>query len=424
MSQSSLRPTESSAKSDFAVGAHCPGCRAGAGEPLFSVDRAPVSCGRLFATLEQAARAGRCRLEIVLCAECGHIWNAAHQGTPGDLYNDDYYSSFAASEQGRRYQESLASDLNRVVTVSGKTVLEIGCGDGHFLGLLGNLGANAVGYEPSSTFDLAEKRPGIKVFREQFSFDGSSPEGSDADFVVLRHVLEHLDSPLNVLKSLAAGHPGGGSPDYLFLEVPNVAQLLRDNLYFDFYNDHVHYFSQGSLAHLCASAGWRPTAWIDGRGEFLRLVCVSESTDAGLHRTASPGGGLEEGGDIGVAARRFRRDHRQWREQMVEIVGNNTGSGRRMAVWGAGARGVSLLSGLGTPDDSYAYVVDSDPNKQGKYIPGVQLPVYGPERLRQYPVESVLVTSYTYFDEIWAVLDWFRSSGGKVIRIYPSPEVT
>ncbi len=71
----------------------------------------------------------------------------------------------------------------------------------------------------------------------------------------------------------------------------------------------------------------------------------------------------------------------------------------------------------------YEYVVDSDPNKHGKYLPLLRRPVFSPEQLRLKPVDCVLVTSYTYFDEILAQLDWFRASGGNVIRVYPTPEV-
>lgn len=81
------------------------------------------------------------------------------------------------------------------------------------------------------------------------------------------------------------------------------------------------------------------------------------------------------------------------------------------------------MSGLELDRESFAYVVDSDPNKHGKYLPIVHLPIYPVEQLKLDPVDSVIVTSYTYFDEILAQLGWFLSAGGKVIRVYPMPKL-
>ena len=146
----------------------CPVCGADEKEPLLTVERAPVSCGTLFPSIEGAARAKECHLEFTVCTGCGHIWNDSHPLNQAVEYEENYYSSFAASTQGRGYQKGLALDLDRWVQVSGKTVLEIGCGDGFFLKELASLGARAFGFEPSSTFEVAATQPGIKVFQEQF----------------------------------------------------------------------------------------------------------------------------------------------------------------------------------------------------------------------------------------------------------------
>ncbi len=81
------------------------------------------------------------------------------------------------------------------------------------------------------------------------------------------------------------------------------------------------------------------------------------------------------------------------------------------------------MANLELPSGSIAYAVDSDTHKHGTYLPLSSLPIHSPQHLRQESVENIIVTSYTYFDEILAQLDWFLADGGKVIRVYPSPEV-
>ena len=376
---------------------------------------------------------GLCQLQITLCVNCCHIWNAGYQDDPEALYDQDYYSSKAASPRAREYQEALTGELDRLVGVRGKTVLEIGCGDGLLLKSLGARGANGIGFEPSSTFHISKEQAGIRVFNEPFPFDGILDWGTldlatlklqpQVHLVVMRHVLEHLDSPREVLRSLRTQSLGQPGPRFLFLEVPNVYHLLQERLYFDFYNDHIHYFSIQSITRLLQSAGWAPMVRTNTAAEFLGLV--SANGGCGV-REAAPAGDSAvpaEGEPIARVAMEFRRDFARWKSRMLELITGCREQGQRLAVWGAGSRGVALLAGLDLPDGSYSYVVDSDPNVHGKYLPMNDRPVHSPEWLRQEPVDCVLVTSYTYFDEICAQLDWFRSKGGRIIKAYPNPEL-
>ena len=401
----------------------CPVCGVDEKEPLLTVEHAPVSCGTLYSSIEGATEAGECRLEFTVCTSCGHIWNASYPLNQAVQYDENYYSSFAASTQGRGYQKALARDLDQWVQVSGKTVLEIGCGDGFFLKQLGSLGARAIGFEPSSTFEVAASQPGIEVFHKYFSFDETLKCDIAVDVVVMRHVVEHLAHPGLALNSLATDCFGRPGPQFLFTEVPNALQLLENSLYFDFYSDHIQYFSPGSLNHALRSAGWLPLARLGDNDEFLGLVSVNAEYQP-KEDLASCGLGLPQDRDtVILAANGFRQKFDGWRKQLARAVAGFKEKGSRIAVWGAGARGVSLLSSLGLPGETYDYIVDSDPNKHGKYLPMIQQPVYAPAQLRLKPVDCILVTSYTYFNEILAQLDWFRASGGNVIRVYPTPEV-
>ena len=156
---------------------NCPGCDAANDAPLLSIDEVPASNAKMFSTHEQATSYQVCRLDVVVCQECAHVWNSAFHHSTEDLYDQDYYSSFTKSAQAQGYQENLASVLNETVSLSGKTVLEIGCGDGYFLSSLMGLGAKAIGYEPSATYELTKDKPGLEVVNDFFQFDGSaSPE--------------------------------------------------------------------------------------------------------------------------------------------------------------------------------------------------------------------------------------------------------
>ena len=113
------------------------------------------------------------------------------------------------------------SDFNKI-----HTVMEIGCGDGYFLKSLKDLGAHAIGYEPSSTYNLARSKEGINVVNDFFPFDSNIELDQKVDVVIMRHVLEHLASPRDALVSLGEGRFAGKSPEFLLIEVPNSSQLI------------------------------------------------------------------------------------------------------------------------------------------------------------------------------------------------------
>jgi novobiocin biosynthesis protein NovU/D-mycarose 3-C-methyltransferase len=127
--------------------------------------------------------------------------------------------------------------------------------------------------------------------------------------------------------------------------------------------------------------------------------------------------------DVVSAAFTFKDDYAAWLERLREVISGQLADGSRLAVWGAGARGISLLSGLRDAGAPISYIVDSDPAKHGKYVPLVNLPVYSAEHLKSDPVDCVLISSYTFFDEIASQLRWFSEQGGKIIKVYPVPEV-
>jgi len=402
---------------------NCPGCGTGEFEPLMTVDSAPISCATLFRTKAEAAGSGSCRIEIVMCLRCSHIWNRAFQADSVTKYTGDYHSSVTQSPQARQYQKSLARELDDLVGLGGRTVMEIGCGDGFFLSELSSLGAMALGYEPSSTFDTADTISGIRVKNGYFDFDGAPGSEPSADVVIMRHVLEHLPHPIDVVRSFRSGLFQEPRPEFLFIEVPNSYQLLSEDLYFDFYNDHIQYFSTASLTSLISAAGWMPLAAMGTEREFIRMLF--KNSDYGSEPPMGQGQAIDgtDAPDVMSVALAFKKDYLAWVRRLKEVIDGQSAQGNKVAVWGAGARGISLLSGLREAGAPISYIVDSDPVKHGKYVPLANLPVYSADHLKSDPVECVLVSSYTFFNEISSQLRWFSEQGGKIIKVYPNPEV-
>ena len=404
----------------------CPACGSADQKLLLSLDRVPLSCAQLFNSINEARNSSDCELEIMVCDVCSHIWNCAYKPEAQTFYNDDYYSSVTESPQGRGYQDRLAKDLNLLLKTERMGVVEIGCGDGYFLSALARYCDTAVGFEPSSTYEVASKRQGIEVKNEVFRVEYVEDNLETTDLIVMRHVLEHIPAAGDMLAGLSDQFQKIEKKSYLFIEVPNIRHSLENNLFFDFYHDHIQYFSLGSLKELGYKSGWAFSHEIEGSEEFLRVVFADPSSISDGHSIHSDPGEHQSDtstSELIASALNFARDFASWRDNLKNILENIKKNGGSIAVWGVGARGLALLAGLELPEGFFEYAIDSDKNKYGKYLPAIYLEVFPPEQLEVSPVDYVLVTSYTYFDEIWGQLYQFRKRGGKIVKVYPIPQI-
>jgi hypothetical protein len=184
----------------------------------------------------------------------------------------------------------------------------------------------------------------------------------------------------------------------VFLEVPDVARVLKEMAFWDLYHEHCSYFTLGSLTRLFRGAGLQPTGLSLAFDDQYLLI------EAGV---SEAGSGLLPGEDdleetielVGYFAGHYREKLEEWRRRLAQYAE----SGARVAIWGAGSKGVAFLTTLGLTHE-VACAVDVNPHKQGMYMPGTGHPVVGPDSLEQMPPDVVIVMNPVYLDEIRAAL--------------------
>lgn len=298
-------------------------------------------------------------------------------------------------------------------------MLEIGCGDGFFLNEIFNYCRNAIGFEPFKTYKMAESYKGLKIFNEYFD-PYSTVINEKISLFILRHVLEHIEQPLPFVGALNGLYSRDAEfMQNLFIEVPNASYLLENNMYFDFYYDHIFYFTDISLIYLLKKSGWNKIINIgDKYDEFLTLLCQNKEAISSDNRIDT-----ERVKMIEKTSNVFSKMYAAWNKKLAEILLEIKGKGRKIAVWGAGSRGVTFLTVLCRERNFFDYVVDSDPNKKMLYIPVLGIQVFNPDIIAENPVDYILITAYTYFDEICSTLSKFRKNGLKIIKVYPDIEI-
>lgn len=352
---------------------------------------APAAIERLIPASELATDA-RIDLRVLRCADCGFI-HQARSPLPPDYYRT-YDKSAVHSPKMRAYQDALAAELIERCGLGGAHVLEGGCGDGYFAAALTRHGATVTAVEPAAPEVAQARGRGVTVVHDYLTPAVALPPAS-FDAFVSRQVIclvEDLQAFAGAIAKFLK--PGGVG----FIEVADVSFALRQHRYCDFFADYVNYFSQSSMLHLLHRHGLELRESTSRAGGEYMLVAFEKP----VHETVAQGAT-----EFFLALR--------------EIVLAERGQGRRVACWGAGGRGVSTLGLARLSPNEIEYVVDIAPEKQGLFMPGSRLPVVGPGHLQSQPVDTVVVTSLAYEDEILRDLRGKHGFRGRVVLLLPQP---
>ncbi len=314
-------------------------------------------------------------LEVYRCERCGLVQLAVD---PEPAYYADYVMTVSHSPQMREFQHAQAHAFVDRFALVGRRVIEVGCGDGHYLGILRELGVDTTGIEPSASFRELALAAGHDVLAGYVTEELGIPNGP-YDAFATREVLEHIPDPNDFLRGIRRSLTDEAVG---LVEVPSLEQALEHARFYDFFRDHVNYFSAGTLARTLERNGFLVLEITRGMGgEYLQaLVRVDAARDfQALARSVAT-----------VA------------DELGSLLATTAQRGRRAAAWGSGAKGLASLAAAGA--EGLAYVVDSDPHKQGRLTPVTHLPVVAPERLLEDPVDLVVLTALAYRDEIVAEL--------------------
>lgn len=371
----------------------CPVCRGSDLREVLRTRPLPIDNNRLFRTAQDARMAARAPLDLVGCARCGHLFNRSHDDGLVD-YGADYENSQIFSPRFRAYAEELAADLVQRYALRRRHVVEIGGGRGDFLALLCAAGENTgTNFTPSYHPEPGAETPAGVTFVADYYTDkyASLP----ADLIVCRHVIEHLDRPHEFVAAIRKALGDNRTPVYV--ETPNAAFMVAAGTPWDIIFPHVSYFTAHSLATLFVEAGFEVLR-CDERFDGQFLAIELRGTPASERAGKLPDSGCRELGALVAFGAQATAALECWRRA---IEAEQT-SGRCVALWGAGAKGITFLNTVQA--DHVAYVVDVSPRKHGFFTAGTGHRIVQPAHVALEPPDLVIMLNAAYRDEVAASL--------------------
>lgn len=365
---------------------------------LCEIDKAPVHSVMLASTVQEAIDFPLGQIRLGFCETCGFIFNMAFEPRLQDYYSDRYESTQAYSATFNNFQRGLAERLVARYDLHGKSIIEIGCGQGEFLSLLCDVGGNkGTGFDPAYIEgDLNSPGNGKLTFIKDYYSEKYAHY--QADLICCKMTLEHIHDPQDFI-GMVRRSIGDRLSTVVFFQVPDVTRILRDIAFWDVYYEHCSYFSPVSLSSLFHRSGFRVSeVGVDYDDQYLMLDAVPVREGAGLEKDLE-----EELAKLKEMAYFFRHNFLDRLEYWRRKIAGLKGEGARIVIWGAGSKCVAFLTTLEITDE-IEYAVDINPRKWGTFLAGSGKEIVGPQSLKEYQPDAVLVMNPIYMDEIVGVL--------------------
>ncbi|EGJ33311.1 MULTISPECIES: class I SAM-dependent methyltransferase [Moorena] len=376
----------------------CPNCGNQGLSLFYEVHNVPVHSCLMMSTEEEALDFPCGDVVLGFCEDCGFITNVSFDPR-WSAYAPNYEDQQSFSPTFNQFALDLANHLIDKYDLHNKDIIEIGCSKGDFLLLLCELGNNrGVGIDPSAVVGRVHSEAADRVTFIQDYYSERYAEYV-GDFICCRHTLEHI-YPTAEFISTVRRSIGDRLNTVVVFEIPDTIRVLKDLAFEDIYYEHCSYFTPGSLARLFRNCGFEVTDLYRAYGEQYLLIETRPVTipSEKVHPLEES---LEE---VTQHVKNFTNEISKKLENWKQHLEQIHAQGKRVVVWGSGSKCVAFLTTLDTTD-KIEYVVDINPHRHGKFIPGVGKKIMAPEFLKQYKPDQVIVMNSIYCDEIQQMLD-------------------
>jgi SAM-dependent methyltransferase len=346
--------------------------------------------------------------------------------TPEQIFRDySYFSSYSTSwlEHAERYVDAM---INERGIAPGCRVVELASNDGYLLQYFVRAGIEVLGIDPASNVAAVARERGIPTIDEFFGVDLARKvlaENGPANLIIANNVLAHVPDINDFVAGIATLLAPAG---FVTIEFPHLMRLIEDVLFDTIYHEHFSYLSLLALMPLFARHGLEifDVTELATHGGSLRLFVAKTGT-----RTVTPAVARVREAEIDLGLNRietypaFGERVMRVKRDFVEFLITARREGKSVAGYGAAAKATTLLNYAGVRTDLIAFVADKSPHKQGRFIPGVRVPIVDPEEIRRGKPDYLVIFPWNIAAEIRGELADVRTWGGRFVTAIPALSV-
>lgn len=367
-------------------------------------------------------------LRVLVCSACRLVQTEDYAGA-SEIFTDSYAYFSSYSRSWLEHAEQYVSAMVQRFGLSEKSlVVELAANDGYLLQYVQARGIPCIGVEPTASTAQAARAKGIEII-ENFFGVGLAEEMIEqsrlADLIAANNVLAHVPDINDFVSGVALLLKEDGVATF---EFPHLLNLVANNQFDTIYHEHYSYLSLSSVSRIFERNGLAvfDVEEIPTHGGSLRVYAQRDTSRRS--RAAAVGKLLDRERSVGVltdayyAGFQSRTD--RVKNDFLRFLVDAKREGKKVAGYGAAAKGNTLMNYAGVRPDLMPYVVDKSPAKQGKFLPGTRIPIVSEERIRREHPDFVVVLPWNLWDEVTTDLSYMRDWNGRCVRAVPELQVS
>lgn len=366
-------------------------------------------------------------LKVNVCDNCWLVQTEDY-AQADELFSPDYayFSSTSTSwlAHAKHYTEVMIASLG---LSEASHVIEVASNDGYLLKNFLVAGIPCLGVEPTASTAAAAQQLQIPILREFFGEEVGkklASEGKQADLIIGNNVYAHVPDINDFTRGLKAALKPGGT---ITLEFPHLMRLIHDNQFDTVYHEHFSYLSLFTVGRIFKAFSLR--VWnvekLSTHGGSLRVYGCH--IDDPRQTSPSVSALLAEEEQCGLQKeyiyKKFQVKANQIKDAFLTFLIEQKRAEKRVAAYGAAAKGNTLLNYAGIKADLLPFVCDAAPAKQGKFMPGSHIPILAPSALGDFNPDFVVILPWNIAEEVSHQLACSTTKDTQFVTAVPSLQI-
>jgi ubiquinone/menaquinone biosynthesis C-methylase UbiE len=364
-------------------------------------------------------------LHVFVCDNCFLVQLEEFENPEKIFNNYAYFSSY--SETWVIHAKNYVQDMIKQFDLKNNNfVVEIASNDGYLLQHFHNRNIPCLGIEPAENVAEVAKQKGIQTLVKFFGINTAKElvsQGKKADLLLGNNVLAHVPNINDFVEGMKIILKPNG---IITMEFPHLMQLIDKNQFDTIYHEHFSYFSLYTVKKIFEYHGLKifDVEELSTHGGSLRIYCTHAKNFTHIVNV-TVNDLLERENEFGITQistyTNFQKQIIKIKDDLCKFIISEVKSGKKIVCYGAAAKGNTLLNYCNIGLDQIDYVVDRNPYKQGRYLPGTHIPIKSPEEIQKTKPDYLLILPWNLQEEVMNQMNYIRDWGAKFV--IPIPEV-